>query len=136
VLSPAEAVELLGRRLAALIEEAEQIRADVKAALDGGLEWVFVVQEEYRLAVLDAEGAVRLARRLPDVPSAFAAYEALRGPRVEKVAARAAKTNGAKGFGPVASAVMPPATKTFLTPDRMLGAEQRHHIDWELRVAG
>lgn len=55
VLSPAEAVELLGRRLAALTEEAEQIRADVKTALDGGLEWVFVVEEEYRLAVLDAE---------------------------------------------------------------------------------
>jgi DNA-binding PadR family transcriptional regulator len=55
VLSPAEAVELLGTRLAALTEEAEQIRADVKASTDGGLQWVFVVEEEYRLAVLDAE---------------------------------------------------------------------------------
>ncbi|MEO6088835.1 MAG: PadR family transcriptional regulator [Umezawaea sp.] len=55
VLSPAEAVELLGTRLAALTEEAEQIRTDVKASTDGGLEWVFVVEEEYRLAVLDAE---------------------------------------------------------------------------------
>lgn len=94
-------------------------------------------------ASLAAESAVQLARclrDLPDAPSAFAAYEALRRPRVEKVAARAARTNGAKGFGPVASAVMgvvmPLATRTFLTPERMLGAEQRHHIDWELRVAG
>jgi DNA-binding PadR family transcriptional regulator len=55
VLHPAEAVELLGRRLVALAEEAEQIRADVKSSTDGGLEWVFVVEEEYRLAVLDAE---------------------------------------------------------------------------------
>jgi DNA-binding PadR family transcriptional regulator len=55
VLSPAEAVELLGTRLAALTEEAEQIRTDVKASTDGGLAWVFVVEEEYRLAVLDAE---------------------------------------------------------------------------------
>lgn len=55
VLSPADAVELLGTRLAALTEEAEQIRADVKASTDGGLAWVFVVEEEYRLAVLDAE---------------------------------------------------------------------------------
>lgn len=55
VLSPADAVDLLGTRLAALTEEAEQIRADVKASTDGGLAWVFVVEEEYRLAVLDAE---------------------------------------------------------------------------------
>ena len=55
VLSPADAVVLLGRRLVALTEEAEQIRADVKDSVDGGLEWVFVVEDEYRLAVLDAE---------------------------------------------------------------------------------
>ncbi|MCS7476040.1 PadR family transcriptional regulator [Umezawaea endophytica] len=55
VLAPADAVDLLGRRLVALTEEAEQIRADVRQAVDGGLEWVFVVEEEYRLAVLDAE---------------------------------------------------------------------------------
>jgi 2-polyprenyl-6-methoxyphenol hydroxylase-like FAD-dependent oxidoreductase len=93
-------------------------------------------------ASLAAESAVQLARclrDLPDVPSAFAAYEALRRPRVEKIAARAAKTNGAKGFGPVAGAVMgmvmPLATRTFLTPERMLGLEQRHHIDWARPVA-
>ncbi|MFD9736337.1 PadR family transcriptional regulator [Umezawaea sp. NPDC059074] len=55
VLSPADAVDLLGRRLVALTEETDQIRADVKASVDGGLAWVFVVEEEYRLAVLDAE---------------------------------------------------------------------------------
>ena len=55
VLSPADAVGLLGQRLAALTEEVEQIRADVKASTDGGLAWVFVAEEEYRLAVLDAE---------------------------------------------------------------------------------
>ncbi|PRY35242.1 PadR family transcriptional regulator [Umezawaea tangerina] len=55
VLPPAEAVELLGRRRDALTLETEEIRADVKASVDGGLEWVFVVEEEYRLAVLDAE---------------------------------------------------------------------------------
>jgi DNA-binding PadR family transcriptional regulator len=55
VLPPAEAVDLLGQRLTALTGEAEQIRADVKASVDGGLEWVFTVEEEYRLAVLEAE---------------------------------------------------------------------------------
>jgi 2-polyprenyl-6-methoxyphenol hydroxylase-like FAD-dependent oxidoreductase len=89
-------------------------------------------------ASLAAESAIQLARclrDLPDVPSAFAAYERLRSPRVEKVAARAAKTNNSKSFGPVATRLMglmmPIATKTFLTPERTLGPEQRHRIDWD-----
>ena len=93
-------------------------------------------------ASLAAESAVQLARclrDLPDVPSAFAAYEELRRPRVEKVAARAARTNSSKGLGPVAGALMgvmmPLAMKTFLTPEKMLGLEQRHHIDWREPVA-
>jgi 2-polyprenyl-6-methoxyphenol hydroxylase-like FAD-dependent oxidoreductase len=88
-------------------------------------------------ASLAAESAIQLARclrDLPDVPRAFAAYERLRRPRVEKVAARAAKTNNSKALGPVAtklmSLLMPIATRTFLTPERMLGPEQRHRIDW------
>ena len=89
-------------------------------------------------ASLATESAVQLARclrDLPDVPSAFAAYERLRRPRVEKVAARAAKTNNSKAFGPVAIAMMrlmmPIATKSFLTPERMLGPEQRYRIEWD-----
>jgi hypothetical protein len=31
--------------------------------------------------------------------------------------------------------VMPLATRTFLTPERMLGLEQRHHLDWARPVA-
>jgi 2-polyprenyl-6-methoxyphenol hydroxylase-like FAD-dependent oxidoreductase len=92
-------------------------------------------------ASLAAESAVQLARCLrdrPDVTSAFTSYEQLRRPRVEKIAARAAKTNNTKGFSPLASAimgvVMPLAMKTFLTPEKMLGLEQRHHIDWNQPV--
>ncbi|HEV7934344.1 MAG TPA: PadR family transcriptional regulator [Actinomadura sp.] len=55
VLAPAEAVELLGRRLTALAEEIDEIRAIVRAAVEGGVAWVFLVEEEYRLAVLEAE---------------------------------------------------------------------------------
>jgi DNA-binding PadR family transcriptional regulator len=55
VLSPTEAVELLGRRSAALTAEIDEVRATVKTAADGGVAWVFLVEEEYRLAVLDAE---------------------------------------------------------------------------------
>jgi DNA-binding PadR family transcriptional regulator len=57
VLSPVEAAGLLRRRLDALAAEAGEIRATVKAAVDGGLQWVFLVEEEYRLALLDAEHA-------------------------------------------------------------------------------
>jgi 2-polyprenyl-6-methoxyphenol hydroxylase-like FAD-dependent oxidoreductase len=88
-------------------------------------------------ASLAAESGVQLARclrDLPDMQSAFQAYERLRRPRVEKIAARAAKTNNSKTLGPVAKAVMgklmPIAIKTVLTPERTLGPEQRYRIDW------
>jgi DNA-binding PadR family transcriptional regulator len=55
VLSPPEAVELLEQRLAALTGEGEEVRAAVRAATEGGVAWVFLVEEEYRLALLDAE---------------------------------------------------------------------------------
>jgi DNA-binding PadR family transcriptional regulator len=55
VLSPIEAAELLGQRLVALTDEADEIRATVRSATDDGLPWVFLVEDEYRLTVLDAE---------------------------------------------------------------------------------
>jgi DNA-binding PadR family transcriptional regulator len=55
VLSPTDAVQLLGERLVALGEEIDEIRATVRTAADGGVAWVFLVEEEYRLAVLEAE---------------------------------------------------------------------------------
>ncbi|MCW2900807.1 MAG: PadR-like family transcriptional regulator [Streptosporangiaceae bacterium] len=55
VLSPSESVELLTQRLTALTDETAEIRATVQTATEGGVAWVFLVEEEYRLAVLDAE---------------------------------------------------------------------------------
>ena len=88
-------------------------------------------------ASLAVESAIELARCLrdiADVPSAFAAYERLRRPRVEQVQARAAKTNQGKTLGPVSRTLMrllmPIATRTFLNAERTLGAEQRHRIEW------
>ena len=88
-------------------------------------------------ASLAVESAIELARCLrdiADVPSAFAAYERLRRPRVEQVCARAAKTNQGKVLGPVSRTLMrllmPIATRTFLNAERTLGAEQRHRIEW------
>jgi len=89
-------------------------------------------------ASLAVESAIQLAqclRDVPDAPSAFARYEALRRPRVEKVAARAAKTNSGKALGPIAttmmSLLMPLALKTVMKPEKTLGAEQRFRIDWD-----
>jgi 2-polyprenyl-6-methoxyphenol hydroxylase-like FAD-dependent oxidoreductase len=88
-------------------------------------------------ASLAIESAVVLARCLRDVSDpvgAFAQYESLRRSRVEKVAARAARTNNSKALGPAAITMMrlmmPLATRTFLTPERSLGPEQRYRIDW------
>jgi 2-polyprenyl-6-methoxyphenol hydroxylase-like FAD-dependent oxidoreductase len=94
-------------------------------------------------ASLAAESAVELARCLRDVPhvaGALMAYERLRRSRVERVAVRAARTNNTKALGPLAIAMMglmmPIAMRTFLKPERALGTEQRHHIDWHETVTG
>jgi DNA-binding PadR family transcriptional regulator len=55
VLAPWETVELLGERLAALTAQTDEIRARMRAAADEGVAWVFLVEEQYRLTVLDAE---------------------------------------------------------------------------------
>lgn len=92
-------------------------------------------------ASLAVESAVQLARCLrdiPDVGAAFATYEHLRRGRVEKVAAQAAKTNSQKSMCPVATKItallMPLATRTFLTPERMFGWTHRYRIDWDAPV--
>ncbi|MBA9004131.1 FAD-dependent oxidoreductase [Thermomonospora cellulosilytica] len=92
-------------------------------------------------ASLAVESALELARCLrdrPDAQAAFAAYERLRRPRVERIAARAAKVNRLKAPGPVTSALMPllmrVMTKTVLTPEKNLGPEQRYRVEWDLPV--
>ncbi|WBB66901.1 NAD(P)/FAD-dependent oxidoreductase [Micromonospora sp. WMMD812] len=92
-------------------------------------------------ASLAIESAVQLARclrDLPDVGSAFAAYERLRRDRVEKVAARAARINRAKAPGAVARALMPLLMplflKTVMDPEKTMGHEQRYVIDWDAPV--
>jgi 2-polyprenyl-6-methoxyphenol hydroxylase-like FAD-dependent oxidoreductase len=92
-------------------------------------------------ASMAAESVVELARCLRDLPNhrdAFAAYEALRRPRVEKVAAYGARNNNSKVSGPVAKALMkvmlPIAMKTVFTPEKMFRWMHGHHIDWNARV--
>jgi DNA-binding PadR family transcriptional regulator len=54
-LGPSEVVELLGRRLRRLAAQRAEIRGLVDDTLASGVHPLFLVEEEYRLALLDAE---------------------------------------------------------------------------------
>lgn len=89
-------------------------------------------------ASLAIESAIQLARCLRDfdrVPEAYAAYERLRRPRVEKIAGRAARINRAKAPGALAQKIMPLLMPLFvkatMNPEKTLGPAQRYRIDWE-----
>ena len=88
-------------------------------------------------ASLAMESAMQLARclrDLPDVSSAFTAYERLRRTRVEKIAARGARISHAKAPGPVAQRMMglllPLMVKT-MNLEKTMAAEQHCTIDWD-----
>jgi 2-polyprenyl-6-methoxyphenol hydroxylase-like FAD-dependent oxidoreductase len=87
-------------------------------------------------ASLAIESAIELARCLRDFPSAtsaFAAYEQMRRPRVEKIAERGAKINHAKAPGPVARRLMPlflPLMFRMMNVEKTVGEETRYRIDW------
>ncbi|WP_433680589.1 FAD-dependent oxidoreductase [Nocardia sp. CA-119907] len=91
-------------------------------------------------ASLAIESAVQLARCLRDLPdhrAAFAAYEGVRRPRVEGVAARARKINHSKTPGPVARRMMSllmPLLIKGMNPEKTMGVEQRYRIDWDAPV--
>ncbi|WP_188190187.1 PadR family transcriptional regulator [Nonomuraea sp. SYSU D8015] len=55
VLPPAESVRLLTERLERLATQAEQIRQSRQKALDDGVLWVFLIDDDYRLSLLEAE---------------------------------------------------------------------------------
>ncbi|MBV2151434.1 PadR family transcriptional regulator [Kitasatospora sp. SUK 42] len=57
VLPPAEAVELLEKRRAALTDEVAGIRETLHKATEEGVGWLFLIEEEYRVGGLEAEAA-------------------------------------------------------------------------------
>jgi DNA-binding PadR family transcriptional regulator len=65
-LPPDEVVELLGRRLRRLNEQRTEIRSLIDKTLVEGVHPVFLVEEDYRLALLDAESLFveRLIQRI------------------------------------------------------------------------
>jgi 2-polyprenyl-6-methoxyphenol hydroxylase-like FAD-dependent oxidoreductase len=90
-------------------------------------------------ASLAIESAIELARclrDLPDAESAFSTYERLRRPRVERIAADAARINHLKAPGPIGKVVMPVMMrlllKTAMRPEKTFGPVQRHRIDWTM----
>ena len=56
-LPPDDVVQLLGRRLDGLAEQRAEIESAMRQAAEAGVPALFLVEEEYRLAVLDAEVA-------------------------------------------------------------------------------
>jgi DNA-binding PadR family transcriptional regulator len=56
-LGPDEAVELLRRRLERLAERRAEIREQIDRTVAGGVHPLFLVEEEYRIALLDADAA-------------------------------------------------------------------------------
>jgi hypothetical protein len=67
-LPPGEVVELLGRRLLRLAEQRARIHDLIDGVLAAGVHPLFLVEEEYRLALLDAESAFveRFIERITD----------------------------------------------------------------------
>jgi len=68
VFSPPEAVELLTRRLTSLNQEIGDTRSTMQTAESGGLAWIFLIEDKYRLAVLEAESGfvIELIESLQD----------------------------------------------------------------------
>jgi 2-polyprenyl-6-methoxyphenol hydroxylase-like FAD-dependent oxidoreductase len=91
-------------------------------------------------ASLAMESAIQLARCLRDMPdasSAFAAYERLRRPRVERIAARGARISAAKAPGPIARRMMRlmlPVMVATMNIEKTMAAEQSFTIDWDAPV--
>jgi FAD-dependent urate hydroxylase len=87
-------------------------------------------------ASLAAEDAVVLAkclRDLPDAQQAFARFEALRRPRVERIIKVAARINSNKTAGPVARVVRDavlPVILRLTANSKQVNQQYRYHIDW------
>ncbi|MCX4746226.1 PadR family transcriptional regulator [Kitasatospora sp. NBC_01287] len=55
IVPPLEAAELLGRRLAALGEQLADVREQLRIGAEQQVPWIFLIEEDYRLGVLEAE---------------------------------------------------------------------------------
>jgi DNA-binding PadR family transcriptional regulator len=74
-LPPGEVVELLGRRLGRLAGQRAELRGLIDRTLATGVHPLFLVEEDYRLALLDAESGFveRLIQRITDPATGWSA---------------------------------------------------------------
>ena len=90
------------------------------------------------LAMEDAVVLARCLRDVPDVELAFASYERLRRPRVERIVAQAARINRNKAAGPLGRALRDLVLPLFLRFQGSADAQRwifDHHIEWDAKVA-
>jgi FAD-dependent urate hydroxylase len=90
------------------------------------------------LAVEDAVVVAKCLRDLPDAQQAFARFEALRRPRVERIIKVAARINSNKAPGPVARVVRDavlPLILRLTTNSKQATQQYRYHIDWDTPVS-
>ncbi|MFD8780579.1 FAD-dependent monooxygenase [Streptomyces sp. NPDC059916] len=90
-------------------------------------------------ASIATESAVELARCLRDLPydQAFAAYEQLRRPRVERIIKLGARTNSNKSPGPVGRVLrdlLMPVGMKLINPEKSAWHFD-HHIDWDAKAS-
>ena len=92
------------------------------------------------MAIEDAVVLAKCLRDLPTVPAAFAAYEALRRERVERVVAAGARSGSTKIAGPVGRVFRDLAMPLFLRmvagrSARSLAWMHRYEVDWDTPAA-
>ncbi|WP_030980177.1 FAD-dependent oxidoreductase [Streptomyces sp. NRRL S-1824] len=90
-------------------------------------------------ASIATESAVELARCLRDLPydQAFAVYEQLRRPRVERIIKLGARTNSNKSPGPVGRVLrdlLMPVGMKLINPEKTAW-QFDHHIDWDAKAS-
>jgi FAD-dependent urate hydroxylase len=90
------------------------------------------------LAIEDAVVVAKCLRDLPDPQQAFARFEALRRPRVERIIKVAARINSNKTAGPVARVVRDavlPVILRITTNSKQVNQQYRYHIDWTTPIS-
>jgi FAD-dependent urate hydroxylase len=86
------------------------------------------------LAIEDAVVVAKCLRDLPDPQQAFARFEGLRRPRVERIIKVAARINSNKTAGPVTRLVRDAVLPVILgltANSKQVNQQYRYHIDWK-----
>jgi 2-polyprenyl-6-methoxyphenol hydroxylase-like FAD-dependent oxidoreductase len=90
------------------------------------------------LSIEDAVVLAKCLRDLPDYRQAYARFEALRRPRVERIIKQAARINNSKAAGPIVRIIrdaMLPVVLKLTAGSKQVQQMYGHHIDWSAPVA-